>query len=68
MTTMITITTRRCMVCGQVSEMSLPADGYHRWQDGAYVQHAFPSLNAGEREMLISGTHPACWDLLFADE
>lgn len=68
MTTMTTITTRPCMVCGQASEVSVPVDGYSRWQAGAYVQDAFPAMNADEREMLISGTHPVCWDLLFADE
>jgi hypothetical protein len=25
-------------------------------------------MSAADREMLITGTHPVCWDKLFADE
>lgn len=64
----VTITTRVCIVCGESSEMQISAHGYKAWKDGAYVQTAFPELAACEREMLISGTHPQCWDTLFAEE
>jgi hypothetical protein len=29
------------------------------------IQDVFPELNADEREFMISGTHPACWDEMF---
>jgi len=27
----------------------------------------FPELIPDQRELLISGTHPACWDVMFAE-
>ena len=33
-----------------------------------FVQHAFPSLSAGVRETILTGTHEACWDRAFSDE
>lgn len=59
--------TRRCCVCGEGGELDLPPAGLHAWSDGAYVQDAFPNLPADLREQLVSGTHPACWDELYAD-
>lgn len=64
----IKYTTRPCMVCGKASEMVLSKAAVQAWQGGEYVQTAFPEMLPDEREMLISGTHPACWDVLFSDE
>ena len=32
------------------------------------IQHAFPEMPMETRELLISGTHPECWDSLYKDE
>ena len=60
--------TKRCPECGNSSILTLDADDYAMWRRGAYVQQAFPAMSAPDREMLITGTHPVCWDKLFADE
>jgi hypothetical protein len=31
------------------------------------IQDAFPHLTADEREFIISGIHPAEWDMLFGE-
>ena len=31
------------------------------------VAEAFPALTREQHEVLISGTHPACWDAMFAE-
>jgi len=36
--------------------------------NGALVQNAFPNLNSDQREFLISGCTPQCWELLFPEE
>lgn len=54
-----------CRVCGEAETVTVPVDGYDRWVGGALVQNAFPDLHPDVRELLVSGTHPACWDLLF---
>jgi hypothetical protein len=35
---------------------------------GQLAQNAFPHMSDGEREMLITGTHPECWEKLFPPE
>lgn len=64
----MTTVTRTCLWCRQVHEVKVPTDGWERWQDGEYVQVAFPDLTAAEREVLISGTHDECWDEMMGDE
>lgn len=55
----------RCFVCGKTETLVVPTDSYNRWVGGELVQDAFPTLPGNVRELLVSGTHPACWDELF---
>lgn len=38
------------------------------WQEGLSITLAFPQLNLGEREFLMSGITPEEWDREFAEE
>ena len=58
----------RCPFCGRANEVEVNEDDYLDWQDGMLVQDAFPYLSADEREMLISGICPTCWDGMFGNE
>lgn len=53
-----------CRVCGETSMVEISEDGYLAWADGEYIEDAFPTLSADERELLITGTHPECWEVL----
>lgn len=64
---MITIETV-CPFCGHRNTIAVYADDYERWQAGGLVQDCFPYLSADDREMLISGICPKCWDSMFPDE
>ena len=64
----ILVKTRTCGVCGKYEVWSLDRQSVESWQAGENIQSAFPDMNAGDREVLISGTHPACWDQLFPEE
>lgn len=64
---MATVQTPACVVCGETSTMKLDDAALKRFHQGAFVQDAFPDLPADQREQLISGTHPACWESMFAD-
>lgn len=55
----------RCPICGRGNEVEVNENDYWDWQDGALVQVAFPYLSADERETLISGICPTCWDNMF---
>jgi len=64
----ILVKTKTCGVCDKYEVWSLDRQAVVRWQEGENIQHAFPDMSAGDREVLISGTHPACWDKLFPEE
>lgn len=36
-------------------------DCFVKWQNGAMIQHAFPMLNADEREFLMTGMTISDW-------
>lgn len=56
-----------CPFCGKAHEIEVNEIDYLDWQDGEHAQNAFPYLSADEREMLISGICPTCWDKMFGD-
>ena len=56
-----------CPFCGRANEVEVNEMDYLDWQDGMVAQDAFPYLNANEREMLISGICPTCWDGMFGN-
>ena len=57
-----------CFGCGKATALSLDADKVGRWKAGALIQEVWPEKTPAERELLITGTHPACWDALIGDE
>jgi len=59
---------RPCSVCGNSSEIQVVESDLKRWQGGEHVQNVFPWMSADDRELLISGTHPACWDDMWRED
>jgi hypothetical protein len=57
-----------CSCCDAVYTFVVLPEAYESWQNGAFVQDAFPSMPREWREMLISGTCPSCWNEMFRDE
>ena len=57
-----------CPFCGAISNIPCDEDALAQYDAGALVQDAFPYLSADEREMLISGICPTCWNDTFFDE
>jgi hypothetical protein len=65
---MITVSTPTCVSCGKGGQVTVPADGYKRWQtDREYIQVAMPDVSAGDREQLLTGTHDTCWKAMFPE-
>ena len=56
-----------CPICGETSAIEVAVSQYLDWQMGTLIQHAFPQLTADQREQLITGICPQCWDLSFGD-
>ncbi len=69
---MVTVLTETCHHCGQMGKVTMSASEYfagkQRVENGELIQYAFPTLSADIREQIISGTHPECWDAMFADD
>ena len=57
-----------CPVCGEEHYVECSKEGYEAFKNGECIQIALPELSTSEREMLVTGTCPRCWDLLFPDE
>ena len=57
-----------CPFCGVKNIIKVNQKDYLDWQNGKMVQDAFPYLSADEREMLISGICPTCWDKYFGSD
>ena len=55
----------RCPFCGHDNVIEVNKMDYLDWQDGMLAQDAFPYLSASDREMLITGICPTCWDGMF---
>lgn len=56
-----------CRMCNSEHVITVSKEAYEKHKNGAHVQDAFPTLNANQRELLISGTCPTCWDKIFGE-
>ena len=65
---MVNVVTPPCVLCKKGGEVTMPRAAYFRFTQGAMVQDAWPQGSDDEREQLINGTHPECFDILFGDE
>lgn len=63
----VTVVTR-CPFCGRANEVEVNEEDYWDWQDGTVAQDAFPYLTADEREILISGICPDCWNSMWGSD
>jgi len=59
------VKTKTCRMCDEYELWVLDSVAVARWQGGELIQDVFPEMSTEDREMLITGTHPACWDRLF---
>lgn len=62
-----TIIRTTCVYCLANSYIEVETEKYERWRGGEFVQHVWPEMSAGDRELLISGTHSDCFDEMFPD-
>lgn len=65
MTTVVAVPCRRC---NEVTELKVDFEGFTKWQQGELIQNALPELDVDQRELLISGTCPTCWDEMFPSD
>ena len=56
-----------CPFCGRANFVEVNENDLFDYEDGGKVQDCFPYLTANEREALISGICPTCWDKMWKD-
>lgn len=52
----------KCPICGIVEHVIVDKDELKKWEDGELIQRAMPSLSADDRERLMSGICPSCFN------
>lgn len=57
-----------CYHCTKPITVLADADGWYKFEAGAYVQDCLPTLSADDREFLISGICGECWNKMFPPE
>ena len=62
---MIEMTTPKCIMCHQSSNLWVDLQSFLSWKHGKLIQDAFAGYSLGFRELLLSGTHSACWDSMY---
>jgi hypothetical protein len=55
---------RTCPHCRGTFTITMPAEAYRKWEGGSLIQDAWPEGTADQREMIITGLHPKCYEAL----
>lgn len=59
----------RCPWCGTPSSVVVPEDLYYVWEEQGDSEKVFGlTLTASEREIILTGFHPECWDECFYED
>jgi len=59
--------TPNCPICGVATDVMVDFAMYKAWCNREIlVQDAFPHMSKEEREVLMTGTHPDCWNIMWA--
>lgn len=62
-----TVKTVPCIHCGDTGLIDVEAQGLFYYNQGRLIQDCFPTMSKGLREQLITGTHPQCFEEMFAE-
>lgn len=57
-----------CPFCKNITRMTVPTDEYIAYMNGELAQNAFTSLNASEREVIISHICLDCQERIFGSD
>lgn len=65
---MIVKLSKKCPYCRQLTWIDVDYDKLKRWQSGENIQNVWPEKTPGERELIKTGIHEACWNSIFSKE
>ena len=58
----VSVKSRPCPRCGKVHVLRVYPSHLEAYEAGGLIQNTLTELSADEREMLITGLCPECWD------
>lgn len=58
----------KCYECQKTVELQVRKTDFIAYQNGAFVQDAFPYLSDGDHELMISGICTTCFDEMFDED
>jgi len=62
----VRVETLPCIYCGETSIIELDEEKYEKYMEGeSKIEDIWPEKSPDEREMIMTGTHPKCWDKIF---
>ena len=61
----VVVATPKCFVCGNTGTVEVPFANYLKRKEGALIQDAYPDMDKAEREQMVSGIHPMCWEAVY---
>ena len=59
---------KECPHCHKIQVVHVDDNQYNDWLAGKNIQRAFPNLSADQREILMSGICPECWEEIFGED
>ena len=59
------IITRNCPFCNTPRTKEFDEEQYRKYEAGTRIQDAMPNVSANDREFLITGICPKCWNSTF---
>lgn len=59
---------RHCPQCKKKYNIKLSVHDYITWSNGANIQNSFSYLDNSQREMIVTGIHPECWEKFLGPE
>ncbi len=60
---------KSCPFCHRINTVRVDKYKWRRWMlDRELIQNVWPEMSADMREVMISGSCPACYDKAFKDE
>ena len=54
--------------CGNFKNIYVTRDAYSRWRGGDLIQRCFPELSDDDRERILTGICPNCWECIGDDD
>ena len=57
-----------CPQCDKMSLVRVSDEGFRAWRNGQLIQLAMPELSPSEREMLVTGICPECWEKMWGED